>query len=241
MEVDGFWFFCEILNTLFICYAGAEIFFLEKKVSSLYSHACVVAAANGLYLVSRLIPLFPDVFGYILSGLSLVGHTLPLAILMACPVFLILSYLKIHVACASTMPWAIVWTSPIAPLALLLLTDVGSAYEDSSENIIKLDIIMAVFLSCCYQDLCVHHRLIPSADFLRELSRVFVLVLAAFPLLGVAVAVVMLLLTSILEAVGVDPHVLNSGIVYGVFYGPFASVYVVMKARARKRVAALPW
>jgi len=72
---------------------------------------------------------------------------------------------------------------------------------------------------------------VSGTTFLIEVALALQWVLFMYPVLAVAVAVLFLLLTEVMERLGVDPHCINELIYYGVFYGPLCACHARIKQR----------
>ena len=78
----------------------------------------------------------------------------------------------------------------------------------------------------------------PLSTFLNTLWSAIAFALLVFPLSAIAIGTVLLMLVSIVEMVGIDPHFLSSLVYYGVLYGPFYVVYWKAKNQLVSEVRA---
>lgn len=83
----------------------------------------------------------------------------------------------------------------------------------------------------CYLDLLRTSSSLRFRDFLSLIPRALLVTVGLFPLLLIGIGAIFLALCSVLEHTGVDPHVINWPIYYGVLYGPFAGFYFDIKRR----------
>lgn len=95
-----------------------------------------------------------------------------------------------------------------------------------------LPIVALIYLVALYCDavLCLG---MPRLEFVIALNAAAVRLIPLFPLLSIAFAFVFLELGELCERLGFGHQWLNVPIYYGVLYGPFAYIYVHVKAVAR--------
>jgi hypothetical protein len=86
------------------------------------------------------------------------------------------------------------------------------------------------FAAACYWDVRRRCQL-SLAHFAYELGIACALVLPMFPCIAIGLAFVFLVLIGLLEAVAIDPALLNWPIYYGILHGPFAACYLLAKRR----------
>jgi hypothetical protein len=102
----------------------------------------------------------------------------------------------------------------------------------------KLPVVGASFLAALYCDTVIHRRQLSRGAFLTALLHAFVELLPLFPLLSLMLAFVFLEVGEFMEhLLGMSDarisHWFNQPIYFGVLYGPFAYLYVRVKALAR--------
>ena len=120
----------------------------------------------------------------------------------------------------------------LAAVAAQLPSLVWSVRLPAVAGTVKLPVVAACFVSALYLDTVARHRIWTRRDFVAEVYDALMLLLPVFPVLSLLIAFVFLEVGEVFESVGLPTSWLNDPIYYGVLYGPFAYVYVRVKARA---------
>ena len=119
-----------------------------------------------------------------------------------------------------------------AAVYLLLRFRVSAAHAAVHHSTaLKVIAVAAAFALACFLDIRRFARGLTARGFARELACALAYVAPLFPCLAVAISLGFFVLISLLELVGIDPHVINGAVMYGTLYGPFAWVYFVAKRR----------
>jgi hypothetical protein len=90
---------------------------------------------------------------------------------------------------------------------------------------------MVGFTILCYCDV---KRLAPGttlAEFWSSVAFALAYVGPMIPFIAIVISTMFMVALSLLECIGIDPHILNSAIFYGTIYGPFAFVYWEVKKK----------
>ena len=106
-------------------------------------------------------------------------------------------------------------------------------------DLIKVAVVAVCFLGCLYLDTVVRSRRLSRNDFIGEVGAAMLRLLPVFPLFSLVIAFALLEVGEACERMGLPTAWLNGPIYYGMFYGPFAYVYISVKAVA-KASAILP-
>ena len=88
------------------------------------------------------------------------------------------------------------------------------------------------FHTALYID-CVRHGQLPAGEFLLAVAEAFMRLMPLCPLLSVLIGASFLVVAQVCEALSLPTAWLNWPIYYCTLYGPFAFVYVSVKAAAR--------
>ena len=225
----------EVSNAISLCYIATEAMFSGKTYSDLLRPALMLAGTNLLLLILETFDFF-WILPEIQHWLYILGETIPLMFLLSVPTALSVMFCKCYLSWAKqALPWALVYASPTLPLLLITMTRLRE--NIALDSVLRLDLIMASFLVFCYWELRLQ---LSQLSFFRELSCAFVIVVVCFPLLAIAIALLMLLVANLFDSIGLDSQILSSPIYYGVFYGPFSAIYFLMKRKARKLRLLLP-
>ena len=97
---------------------------------------------------------------------------------------------------------------------------------------LKLPLATVCFLGCLYFD-TVGRSCLSRSNFVGEVGAATLELLPYFPLLSLLIACALLGLGELWEHAGLPTSWLNGPIYYGIFYGPFAYVYIRVKAVAK--------
>jgi hypothetical protein len=220
-------FAAEVTNTFALCYVCTELFYNGYRPTNLWASFAIVAVVNGLWAVSLVLP---QVWPTALEIPPLL-QALPLLVLVSLPLLMLMLFAKLHFHSVRSLGVA-----PFASVPMIVLLALHWA-RLQVPSALKLDMIMLFYILLCWLDL---RRHLSRDQFLRQLARAVAATLALFPALAVGIAALMLLVANALDALGSDSHILAGPIYYGVFYGPFAFVYVFMKRGALQPRASLP-
>uniref|UniRef100_A0A6U5DD88 Uncharacterized protein n=1 Tax=Calcidiscus leptoporus TaxID=127549 RepID=A0A6U5DD88_9EUKA len=98
---------------------------------------------------------------------------------------------------------------------------------------VKVPLTAILYLVTCYWDTVVCNEQLSRAAFWAELHAAFVRLLPLFPLFSLLIAFLFLEVGTVFERMGWPTIWLNGPIHYGVLYGPFAYIYVRVKAVAK--------
>ena len=130
--------------------------------------------------------------------------------------------------------------SGVAVLAALhaLSAVLSSLVWPSLPAAVRVPLVAVAFISTLYVD-CVRYGQLPPGDFVQAVVEAIVRLLPLCPLLSVLIGAGFLVVAQACEALDLPTAWLNWPVYYGIMYGPFASVYVSVKAAARTH-ALLP-
>ena len=115
--------------------------------------------------------------------------------------------------CALLVPSAL-----SATVCLLLRFPVSSAAHGAAVHhatALKVLAVAAAFALACFLDVRRFARGLTARGFARELAIALAYVAPLFPCLAVAISLCFFVLISLLEVVGIDPHVINGAVMYG--------------------------
>ena len=246
----------ELFNTLLFCFAATEAVLRKPDKLSTFRTPASVALAVNIFLSESAALALGSLSVTAAAVLHQVRGTVGTAVTALASCALGLS----HSLGASTLVSALfsvllfgVWTGlaltrgqsggrrALATRALSCVIAFGVLRAALSERMaqgaqdhqtaLKAFAVAVAFMLLCYFDVRRFRRGITASVFLRELAIALAYVAPLFPCLAVGISVVFFMLISLLEFVRVDPHVLNSAVMYGTLYGPFAWVYFVTKRR----------
>ena len=105
-----------------------------------------------------------------------------------------------------------------ATVCLLLRFPVSSAAHGAAVHhatALKVLAVAAAFALACFFDVRRFARGLTARGFARELAIALAYVAPLFPCLAVAISLCFFVLISLLEVVGIDPHVINGAVMYG--------------------------
>ena len=98
---------------------------------------------------------------------------------------------------------------------------------------VKVPLTAVLYVATLYCDTVVYHGQLSRVAFWAELCSAALRLLPLFPLLSLLIAFCFLEVGTVFERMGWPTIWLNSPIQYGVLYGPFAYIYVRVKAVAK--------
>jgi hypothetical protein len=100
-------------------------------------------------------------------------------------------------------------------------------------DVVKVPVVAVCFLGLLYVDTVVRSRRLNRDDFIGEVGAATLRLLPLFPLFSLVIAFALLEVGEACERMGLPTAWLNGPIYYGMFYGPFAYVYISVKAVAK--------
>eukprot|EP00928_Gymnodinium_smaydae_P075230 TRINITY_DN58232_c0_g1_i1.p1 TRINITY_DN58232_c0_g1~~TRINITY_DN58232_c0_g1_i1.p1 ORF type:complete len:245 (+),score=35.90 TRINITY_DN58232_c0_g1_i1:75-809(+) len=104
----------------------------------------------------------------------------------------------------------------------------------------RVILAMILYPMACYFDLLRHHPKLTIREFGAFVPRALLITAGLFGPAVVAIAAFFLVLSSAMEGLGADPHILNWPIYYGVLYGPFGAFYFSVKRQFLRKQSELP-
>lgn len=218
--------FLEASNTLVLTFVGTE-WALRRRHKLSWMPILCVASANVASLHGILdLWTLPDLF----TELCLV------------PPLVVGLFFIFRQSCLSAKQTGSWYT----PLALILVISSSAAvlsglflFSDLKEVLIstfwrKVSFAAVMYPLACFADLRRRVPQLQPRQLLKIMPLSLLMTAALFPVVMLVIAMAFLLLCAGLDTVGVDPHILNWPIYWGVLYGPFATFYWDLKFRFLK-------
>jgi hypothetical protein len=239
----------ELVNALGFSFLLSE-WMLHNKSLKLQLYAWAVILACNILLSEfvqstfhYLIPAPAATFHGVVTGSShfvsdLVGSSMLLTPVVLLICFIIVGKIRPQLLEKCAVTWkAGLLLSVCAVLVFIVLKFVILLDNDSSafflhhQHAFRVFLAMSGFLILCYCDV---KRLAPDttlAEFGSSVAFALAYVGPMIPFIAIAISTAFMVALSLLEWVGIDPHILNSAIFYGTIYGPFAFVYWEVKKK----------
>mmetsp|Transcript_3256 Transcript_3256/g.7619 ORF Transcript_3256/g.7619 Transcript_3256/m.7619 type:complete len:274 (-) Transcript_3256:133-954(-) len=175
----------------------------------------------------------------VLSG-TYATRTLTLSVVLTYVVMALRIYILVGVKMqlGSIEAWVAQIAGCIGSIWLILL--IGGWHDDLMEHTTpsKVLCVIVTYAAVCWWDIRRRRETLRPLEFSLHFTRASVETMFVMPFVAVLVAMVFLIVVPIFQALGVPEEFFNAPIYYGVIYGPWATVYILVKSRCITRTSS---
>lgn len=244
----------EVANTLALSYVGTEFALRGGDVARVIPRVVLgVTLLNGLSLAGSHLHIVVAVEAWLAT------HTgVEVAALLAASCLLVFTTSTwrgggLHwrgVMGKARSPWGSLGSRARSLLACVVLAGLlsaalcrGGVFDGLVVPLAGRRILLALvaYPMACFTDLWRSCPGLTLHIFLAATPRAVLLTACLFAPAVMVIAAAFLAFLSMLERLGIDPHILNMPVYYGVIYGPFVTYYFAMKRQLLSKASLLPF